>query len=257
VRRKRKTRYTWLPTLDGTLFGSPQDEARSWQHFVLDVPVDGTFVLGLIPVVADLPQGTLSTVETEGMGEIIGNEYILKRIVGSVFCHLNLSNTSGSTAITITDLRKFYVAVTAGWFVARADQASLDTPIGSAETNAEQMYSPQVADLTRQPWIWRRTWILGLGNPSFGEGNLATSENIAGSESYPRNNIAYGSVRDGPHVDAKTGRRIRREERLFFAASACQVDNTALNSSLAPGVVMTVDTRYLGALRRAKSRSNF
>lgn len=37
---------------------------------------------------------------------------------------------------------------------------------------------------------------------------------------YPDNNQNMGSVMDGPHVDAKSQRRVGNEERLFLIADA-------------------------------------
>jgi len=261
VRRKRRTKYTWLPIQNGATFGGDADYDRTEQKFVLDVPPDGDVITGIIPVVADLPQGTLTTVESEGIGEIVGNEYILKRIVGKVFCYLDNTNISGD-ALGVDTLIDTCTIVTAGFFVARADTAVLSQPIGTgAEGNL--LYSPQVAANTRQPWIWRRSWILGVDG--FGPGltedlgvTIPTGSVIRGRGSFPSNNLGYPGVLDGPHVDAKTGRRVRLNERLFFACSASYytpggIAPTTWNTN----VQVMVDCRYLGALRRPKGRSNF
>lgn len=262
MRRKRKTKYTWLPIQNGRLFEDGGSSDASFQNFVLDVPSDGNTVTGVVPVVADLPQGTLTTVESEGIGEIIGNEYILKRIVGKCFTSLTTSYEGGS-ALGVDLLEDAAVIVTAGFFVARADPAVLTAPIGyDAGPEASLLYGPQTAELTRQPWIWRRTWLLGAGG--FGPGltedlgtTIPDTSVIRGRGSWPFNNAGYGSVADGPHIDAKTGRRIRLEERLWFAAGACNINPTGHSVSLVQTVEVTLDCRYLGALRRPRSRSNF
>lgn len=261
MRRKRKTKYTWLPIQNGATFGGEADYDRSEQKFVLDVPPDGDLVTGIIPVVADLPQGTLSTVESEGIGEIIGNEYILKRIVGKCFVYLDNTNVSGGV-LGVDTLEDTATIVTCGFFVARADGNDLSQPI-AAGPEGNQLYGPEVAHNTRQPWIWRRSWILGVDG--FGPGltedlgvTIPAGAVIRGRGSFPTNNTKYGSVMDGPHVDAKTGRRVRQTERLFFAASASYYNPAGIApTTWNTNVQVMLDCRYLGALRRARNRSNF
>jgi len=258
VRRKRKTRYTWLPIRNGRTFGEESADA-AYQDFILDIPINGDVVVGVTPVVADTPQGTITTTETEGIGEIIGNEYVLKRIVGKCFVSwTNTNATSGAVGIDV--LEDAAVLVTAGFFVARAEVGNPDQPIALGESQI--LYNPQSAFLTRQPWIWRRSWILGTGG--FGPG---LSEDIGttfpqggvfrGRGSWPINNAGYGSVQDGPHIDAKTGRRIRLEERLWFAFSGSLLNGIGTEASMVPQIEVTLDARYLGALRRPRGRSNF
>lgn len=246
VRRKRKTRYTWLPIVPGFEW---TDKGNSCvNRFILDIPTDGSVIAGAVPVLEDQPQdpGT-----AEGIGEQVGNEYLLKRIVGKLF----LSTTY---AATTTPEQKNYrpIIVTAGFFVARADPTNFSGPIGAAE--GPGLYSPLEANLTRQPWIWRRSWMLGPGGFNFNGVNpvdQVVPQGLDGQLSWPLNNYT-GSVLDGPHIDAKTARRIRLEERLWFGIAAASASTIGF-TDVAAFVNVDLEARYLGAMRRPRGRSNF
>lgn len=156
--------------------------------------------------------------------------------------------------------------VAAGFFVARANDSGSgggeSTPIGSAslqETNDN--YSPLYATTVREPWIWRRTWM--LGNPSelgfaqaFINNNTGVGQTLLGTSSFPPTTAHYGSVSDGAHIDAKTARRVTQDERLWFAVSAVRfpigtvtVENPNLRGYL--------DVRLLAGLRKAHNRGVF
>lgn len=92
-------------------------------------------------------------------------------------------------------------------------------------------------------YIWRRTWML------YNNGN--TSRELDGPETVN----SYGSVMDGPHVDAKTRARVRKNERLFWLQTGI-----ALSSIGEPGTYTVnhgFDLRIHGALRRARNQSTF
>jgi len=66
---------------------------------------------------------------------------------------------------------------------------------------------------------------------------------------------------EGGHIDAKTMRRIRREERLWYCMSVTGADIGAEDVSDAktsqPHVAGTMDLRLLGALRKSRNASTF
>lgn len=247
MRRKRKTRYTWLPIVPGFEW---TDKGNSCvNRFILDVPADGSIIAGQVPVIEDQPQdpGT-----AEGIGEQVGNEYLLKRIVGKCFVSLTYAET-----VAVQQVGAYQpVIVTAGFFVARADPTNYSGPIGAAE--GPGLYGTLEANLTRQPWIWRRSWMLGAGAFNQNGANpldVTVADGLNGRLSWPLNNYC-GSVLDGPHIDAKTARRVRLEERLWFGVSAASATTAAFTDGLA-FVNVDLEARYLGAMRRPRGRSNF
>lgn len=254
MRKRRKTRYTWLPTIPGQERPGDATPAGTWQRFFLDLGNAADPVAGVLPVLEDTPQDPATG---EGIGEAIGNEYLLKRIVGKIFVHVSWTN-NGTQQPTLDGLSP--LIVTCGWFVSRADPANYGQPV--APSQALSLYSPQSNNLQREPWIWRRSWVLGVDG--FGQINDNTagfpaSGSINGNQCYPSTNVAYGSVLDGPHVDARTGRRVRLEERLWFVGSLGTLYGGAVSpdSDITASASIAVDCRYLGAMRRPRGRSNF
>ena len=110
--------------------------------------------------------------------------------------------------------------------------------------------NPLSQDSMEDPWIWRRRWLL---NPQ--QGLLPGVTNIAGTNApytwqAPASTMGYGSVLDGPHIDAKTARVIHRQERLFGVLAARRYYNDVTpTNELDQSVVMLLDYRLLGSLR--------
>lgn len=244
MRRKRKTRYQWLlPT--GTVGpAADTDDTSSGRALAVNQQANATSSIAIVDLLNDTPS---EDVEFGGatlltMASSTQNEYFIKRIVGKIFIQ-NSSLATGADA----------VLVGFGIFVARAgdfnDFAGAENlPIGpnTATANVDN-YSPLGTNNIREPWIWRRTWVLG---------NPAQRPSAAGFAEYPQNTALYGSVLDGPHVDAKTARRVRDGERLWgvLAARAFPL-NTA--SGLSTAVNAYFDYRVLGAMRKGHNRSSF
>lgn len=279
-RRRRRPKYTWLPPY-GHYVGST---GETFTEVTLELDLSGTVtsqvVGGIVPCIRDFPQnwdqsfmdpaGPLAL--ESGLSEQIANEYFLKRIVGKVNCALvtDIGNTAASS-ISNSNLPPF--KVTAGFFVARVDLNNINGPAGTA-SELQELYSPQSFRAAREPWIWQRSWILGWREylrPGLGFAS-AVNVDITGigwssgpitpvfGSIYPQSNCGYNSVADGPHIDAKTARRVRQEERLFFSIFAHPWPGGS-TWSLATDQVMTMlidlDCRYLGSLRKARNRSDF
>lgn len=247
VRRKRKTKYIWLPTLGAEIINAVDlTESNGFPFSCTGGPNSQLpAAFALFPLLEDTPQEVAVTANPDpNIADFIGTDYVIKRIVGK--CNIVAFQSAADTPPTL--------AVTAGMFVARADDTNALNPIGAATTpQALPNYDPNYVDNIREPWIWRRTWLV----------SNAASTNAATNayRSTITTNVQYGSIQDGPHIDAKTGRRVRNDERLWFAASARPVTTDGTEFSALPGAVGTVngylDIRVLGALRRARNRSNF
>lgn len=262
-RTKRRARYTWLPTVGTASPAGPEsDDNSSGRSFSLDIPADGSSNVLISTLTFDEPQeGDKLLQSTSPLGTILGNEYFLKRIVGKIFImhQGGVNSAAGDPSLPAAAL------VGVGFFVARANDESqgADSPIGSASLSERQEnYSPLSEDAIREPWIWRRTWV--LGNPlmranreGLAFSGVAAQETTFEGVFFPPTTAAYGSVADGPHIDAKTARRIKQDERLFFVVATRIWDQSPIpvnNTGLLRGYL---DFRLLGALRKARQGSAF
>lgn len=246
--RRRKTRYQWLFNTGST--GPTADIADTTSGRELNVAVVAGGGASSIAV-TDLLNDTNSDDETTRalpMGVYQNNEYFIKRIVGKFFCSIvPQANDSNSALVGL------------GLFIARAGDEDGGAnasfrPIGvsaaattfGTDPQAVLNYSPLSEESIREPWIWRRTWV--IGNP--------TGTQFAAARQFPSSTAGYGSVADGGHIDAKTARRVKDGERLFaaLAVRAFPVNSTADNAG---AVQAYLDYRVLGAPRRARNGSAF
>lgn len=254
-RRRRRNQGTWLPVL-GTVPADSDCDKLSHFTMQLEVPQTGPCgsIFGILPVVFDTPQEPDALANTDALTDLVGNEYFLKRIVGKL--HLGIKEQSDTAQHAISF--PYYYIATAGFFVARAQDESIaggsSLPIGGLLYN---QYAPQIREVIREPWIWRRSWVLGSAVKD-AELRASFGTNFATSQGWPQNNSTYGSIQDGPHVDQKTKRRVRQDERLWFTIqvrSASDWTTTGINSTATLEVVG--DFRYFASMRRAKNSGNF
>lgn len=258
--RRRRARYTWLPTL-GTAGPEGSDDNSSGREFTLLVPEDGSSDVIITPLTFDEPkEGDDLNLASNPLGTILGNEYFIKRIVGKLFAtHRQQNNLNADPSLPGSAL------FGAGFFIARANDTSQgpDQPIGSQTiVERQENYSPLSEDVIREPWIWRRTWVLANLFERFQFVEARSAANFAASakefqgRDVPTSTMGYGSVADGPHIDAKTARRVKQDERLFFvvAARALPTASVVNTNGLIDGYL---DFRILGALRKARQGSAF
>jgi len=245
-RRRRRT-GTWLPVYGAEVPGTsgptgvPVDATGF--HIDLSVPSSGAIRTIIGVLTNDSPiEGTVETA-LSSLSDVIGSEWFLQRIVGKI------SAVADGSEDTFR-----WTKVGVGFFVARAESGVTSVPVGATtadnvsdsndyEAKTTNQYSPLAMQAGREPWIWRRTWLLNSGNSS-----------IDG----PTSNMGFGSVSDGPHIDAKTKRRITNDDRLFYAVAGVRwpystdpgpADNTHIN--------IDMDVRLFGQLRRARNRGAF
>jgi len=240
--RRRRTRYTWLPNTGSAGPAADTGDTTNGRDFgLINVPINGTTDL----VFVDLLNDDATEEQTVGpIGPIINSEYVIKRIVGKFF--IGVEQGAGTDIVPA-------VLVGAGIFVARANDidtsGGLFQPIGAVNTaSGVDNYSPLRQETIREPWIWRRTWVLS--------NQLQTAAANSVNRVFPRSTAEYGSVMDGPHIDAKTGRRVGQDDRLWAVVAARNFPLNTTNDTVT-GVRAFIDYRVLGAGRRAKARSAF
>lgn len=254
MQHRRKSRFTWLPTLGTDITVGEETTGYSYTRQVLTPePSGGTGATAnnseVIPLVADATFEASDRTDALTLRDRVeGQDWLLKRIVGSIF-------VAGTEPQSLDQNRSAVWQaglVTVGFLVARA---------GDLNTNSidltRQEADPQSVDNTWNPWIWRRSWLIGFPgvNPDGGVPQGFFGGDIANS------NMAYGDMRSGPHIDSKVSRRIRKEHRLWLSVKVTGWDpfllNVAGSIDFQPQVSICTDLRFLGAMRRSKNVSSF
>lgn len=247
MRTRKRAKYTWLPIL-GSRFDQEGFPSFAGNTIFLEIdtpihdadpPTEGAGSnngLTFTPIVPDFTiQPDAGDVTNTLRDYVEGQDWLLKRIVGKCHVHGVGSSTAGAVPSAL---------VTAGFFVARA----LDADPAQVDLEDDE-YNPSARENAQNPWIWRRSWMIG---------NLAQPAAVNSANGlWLQNNGGRSSIQDGPHIDSKVSRRIRREQRLWFAASAFGVDTAALSWTASFGIRIALEVRVLGAMRRGKNVSAF
>jgi len=217
---RRKPRVVWLPPTNANSFGGLN--TNGIQIFAVNTSGVAPKATGEIPLVIDsqddplAPETSLADVENSG--------YRLRRIVGKIWvqCQGSDENTAG------------FGLVTAGLIVRRSNPA--DGQSFAILTSNENLISTQEIGNYGDPWIWRRSWLIGnplVADPEFG---------------FVFNNYGHGpSAVDGPHVDQKTARIVGPEERLFLDVTVHQ--NTEDQGEIPIVWTVLADLRVLASMR--------
>lgn len=260
-RTSKRRRFTWLNNLGAA---GILETSNPWPLVAGQLTVDpsGDDVTIIAPMVLDFPQEGTELTQTSSLADQIGSEYVIERIVGNLYASVTAPGDDEPTVINPK-----VVIVTAGIFIARANDADsgggANTPIGSASALERfNNYSPMSPDTTREPWMFRRTWILASGRESNAFALRPTPFAGLGGFGKQNNTDMDGGV-TGPFVDVRSVRRVRNDERLFLAISGRSIDRLVDSENPPnPGGTQTrvnvvFDYRVLGAIRRAANRSNF
>lgn len=128
--------------------------------------------------------------------------YSLKRVVGKLF--IGQSQEALAEQSAPSDFM-----VTCGIMVRRVNEAGVPTAINTFT---------DTYDAARDPWLWRRNYLL--------QNAVQRTAGFLLAPIWPNSNTEGPGVLDGPHVDAKTRRTVKAEERLFL-----DVTTTALNGA--------------------------
>lgn len=226
--RRRKPTVAWLPH-------TPHDESeiQGWiQGTNNNNFTPGDINTTIHSLTVDYPAEAIrSATEHPTMADYEASGYRLRRVVGKIF--VGVRQDIGAVGPPAADYPT-NVLVGAGFMVLRVDTGT-GAPLAIANPNS---YSPLWLDNQRDPWIWRRTWLL---TNEFGSSQGASP---LGLSQAPTFNGDYGSVQDGPHIDQKTARRIGPEERLFFILSTVNVGDAAESTGTTEWIL---DYRLLGS----------
>lgn len=235
----------------------------------------GQTSLIIFPIIPDV-QVEGDAINPDAPGQLVqamGQSYELERIVGKVFLGCGAPQDDNPAAIFP---KVAYCG--AGFFVARQADNNVgggpNLPVGAASAGeAVENFSPLAEDTVREPWIWHRTWLLGTGR-SIANANAQSAFTPIGATgavqatggntvalALPTTNVGLGTW-DGPHIDARSGRRVDGDERLWFVFAARTPEPFfALEQ---PNTVVTewikgiLQVRVLGFLRKTSTnRSAF
>lgn len=250
MRRRNKPRVVWLPQTNANSIGATGVLTDTvYQLFTFSVTgATGTTETIEFPMVLDSQVAIEDTGAT--LADIESSGYRLRRIVGKIWCQAGQTEPT----ISLTQITPLSVIVTAGIMVRLADTITGASISGQSRNTS---INPGLIENTGDPWVFRRSWIIGNNNAS---DNLTTNQTQAGQLSrffqplnpVPANNysVLAGGVSDGPHIDQKTARIVGPEHRLFLDVSV-----TILGESSAPEaevpltVAVFTDLRVLGSLK--------
>lgn len=243
--RKRKPKVVWLPNTEANGFGTTDTIYNAGQIVITGTGGGGALDSGdtgsvEFPVVTDGIQSD-PLQPTSSLADIEDSGYRLRRIVGKIYCFHSVDINAPA-----------FTFVTAGLIIRRVDP----TTGGSLASVASAvqpfpLIAPGFTTNQMDPWIWRRTWLLGNRPPG-----LAADQNAVDPvtqrlvlDAAPCRNFADaypGGIAEGPHVDQKTARVVGPEERLFLDVSAT-VFTQATNTTLGIGVAF--ELRVLASMR--------
>lgn len=270
--RRRKAKPLWFPPL-----GSPfaiGDDTTVWGGvtFKLDVPGSGAIAFTEIPLTFDFGQEALladaQTAQTiPSLADLQGSAWRLRRVVGEFNATYHIHD---SGVLDPDQVAHPGVAFAAGLMVRKVNEFS------TAQTNVDVWNRDDYDD----PWIWRRSWLLGQGARFLRQviprgdvgGTLIAMKDFPASgvvapagldihamwARFPNTTADYGSALTGGHIDQKTNRIIGPEDRLFMhlAVKSMPVASDPLFTNDNSFVGGAWDLRYLGFLARATNRRN-
>lgn len=261
--KRRVYRGTWFPIQGTSWLGGEEGDFydNSITDFTDFVAVDRALGPSVVvhPVTQDYTQQpALSAGESTNLRPTLrdfteGQDYLLKALVGNLYIYVDNGET-GSNVFNQNN-EWTHVQVAAGFFIARAqddDQSLPDLTLDEVD--------PLQAKNIQNSWIWRRNWL--LDNPM-----NARIYGVSGSPESPFTVATFqnwdnhiNSDLTGPHFHTKTRRRVKREERLWFALSAIGWDGG--RASVNPGgpqpfVKFNLDIRMFGKMMKGKASATF
>lgn len=234
--RRRKPAVQWLPLTVTNVVSAGGVRGNFYADSFTIPPLFGARSSQMYTIIPDYPASAIRQAnQIPSLGDWEGSAYRLRRIVGKVFAGMEQNIPPQGSTYPMACL------LTVAYEIIRVDEAA------GAPLRAADAYSPQDLDNIQDPFIWRRSWVL---TNDFG-GNAQAQPFWQWA---PRGTPDYGSAWDGPHIDARTARRVSDEERLIALVSCTNISGDA---DLAGGGRIVLETRALAsALRPAGNRRN-
>lgn len=173
-------------------------------------------------------QPSIAELTFDSLADRASSAYRLRRVVGKIWCGIDQFDQEGVTS---------EVVVTAGLIVLRTHEVAGEIVPLNATT---EEYSTQMLQNWSDPWIWRRSWLLG---------NIP-NETVGAFAFFPEANATYGGGnQDAAHVDAKTARIVGTEERLFLVVTGSSVNG---NPQVSITLRLLWDLRVLASMRTSQ-----
>lgn len=227
---RRAPRVVWLPPTTENSVGQPAAGLEvTWKRFVIDItgPI-GTTSTGEVPVVIDGADQANNAFAS--ISDLYNSTYRLRRIVGKIFFSARPNGLESVASPRV-------LGVTAGFIIRSINPASGQSLAGL--TLDQSATSPALITNSNDPWIWRRSWIIG---------RLAELDSPQTTDAFPSlPNTNFGnngaSAVDSGHFDQKTARIVGPEERLFLDVSVTILTQDA-EGALHPDSVTFVDCVY-------------
>lgn len=225
--KRSKPRVVWIQPSDEFAIDTVTLQSGV-KAFAVDVSPASPHASGEIPLIIDAEPDPQAV--TTSLADIQSSGYRLRRIVGKIWVRMG----------QVDDANIEFAVVTAGIMVRRVDPTAA-TSLAATNAAGAELISPNESENYSDPWIWRRSWLLGNNAaPAF----PATFPPFLGS-----NDIALSAL-DGPHVDQKTARIVGPEERLFLDVSV-RSNKTGEQSAdaIAVSTLVICDLRILASMR--------
>lgn len=233
--RRRRTGVSWLPHI-----GQGAASLQQWLTGTISAPAAvGTagIVTTIHALIPDFPAEAVATAQPQTLADYTQSGYRLRRIVGKFFAARDQQVPTGQPP----QIPPLWTLLGVGFIILRVDSGT-GSPLAASAGN----YSPLLLGNERDPWIWRRTWML---SNRFADPTAASAE-----LEFPSCTPDYGSIQDGPHIDAKSVRRVGPEERLFMVVSTAHPGDVA--TDVDGYIRYTLDYRVLGNPIKMTNRRN-
>lgn len=235
-RRRRKRPVAWLPnTTDNPLTAIVGGIAVPQAQFGISTTIHALTV--------DYPAEAIQAAgpQPPSIADYVQSGYRVERIVGSFFAGMRQLIGDG---VQTSYPESCLLAI--GLIVLRVDELT-GAPLRALTPNE---YSPLIDDNERDPFFFRRSWVL-VDDLALG---TATNQ-LNGLATLPRANSPYGGGgMDACGVDTNTRRLVRTEERIFLVVSAANIGTAG---ATAPGSIeYCFDYRTLAVPRIMSNRNN-
>lgn len=234
-RYRRRRRYTWFPNLGIDTFGDGVPETRlSGVNFSLIAAQPGAlFTKTVQPLTFDQPRNEATIAPETSLSALQGSAWFLRRVVGSIQIARGWHNPQGTLPTQPALLVGAALAV---------------IPWDEYSNTPEADVNPLLQTDINEPWIWRKTAILGAQNISSG---FSTNTGVNALLNFPVNTSFYPQSRFET-IDQKTMRVISGDERLCLIVSCAVLTSAPFSDE--DGIFGYMDYRLLGGLRKRTNR---